>query len=184
MRKVQARREEILRGSLEREGSKRKSLLVSTPPPSPYPLKASTGAGFTKCVCKILSPKGLEVKILKTKHLAGPRGLTHGYADAYIASLGIEERKVRCHTIGRLGCGFLFTSRQPWLISSQAAQSAQRHSACYERSPQDLCLLCVRDQLWHTSFMHRLSLATLNSAFFLTGLIRSMAERFLASCRK
>src|ERR1017187_1176446 len=60
-------------GSLQREGRKWESLLVSTPhPPSPTALKAATGAGFTKCACKILSPKGLEVKILKTRHLARP----------------------------------------------------------------------------------------------------------------
>ncbi len=53
--------------------SKRERLLVSTPyPPSPYLLKPATGAGFAKSVCKILSPKGLEVKILKTQHLARP----------------------------------------------------------------------------------------------------------------
>src|ERR1017187_186577 len=60
-------------GSLQREGRKWESLLVSTPhPPPPTALKPATGAGFTKCVCKILSLKGLEVKILKTRHLAGP----------------------------------------------------------------------------------------------------------------
>ena len=42
------------------------------PHPSPSPSKAAIGAGFTKSVCKILSPKGLGVKILKTKHLTGP----------------------------------------------------------------------------------------------------------------
>jgi hypothetical protein len=38
--------------------------------PLPYPLlKALTGAGFAKMVCKILSRKGLEVNILITKNL-------------------------------------------------------------------------------------------------------------------
>jgi hypothetical protein len=40
-----------------------------TPPPPPL-LKAALGAGFTKMVCKILSPKELEVKILIAKGLA------------------------------------------------------------------------------------------------------------------
>jgi hypothetical protein len=52
-------------------GRKSGSLLIGTPtPPSPSPPKAATGAVFTKYACKILSPKELEVKILKTKHLA------------------------------------------------------------------------------------------------------------------
>ena len=38
-------------------------------PPSPHPLKALTGAGSAKMLCKILSPKGLEVKILEAKNL-------------------------------------------------------------------------------------------------------------------
>lgn len=40
-------------------------------PPPPLPLKALTGAGFTKCVRKILSRKELKVKILITKDLSG-----------------------------------------------------------------------------------------------------------------
>ncbi len=39
-------------------------------PPSLTPLEALTGAGFAKMVCKILSAKGLEVKILTTKELS------------------------------------------------------------------------------------------------------------------
>jgi hypothetical protein len=39
-----------------------------TPLPPP-PLKALTGAGFAKMPCKVLSPKGLEVKSLITKSL-------------------------------------------------------------------------------------------------------------------
>ncbi len=42
--------------------------LRGIPPPS-HPLKALTGTGSAKMLCKILSPKGLEVKILKTKGL-------------------------------------------------------------------------------------------------------------------
>ncbi len=38
-------------------------------PPFPHPLKAATGAGFAKMPGKILSHKGLEVKILTTKDL-------------------------------------------------------------------------------------------------------------------
>ena len=38
-------------------------------PPSPHLLKVLTGAGSAKLFYKILSPKGLEVKILKPKDL-------------------------------------------------------------------------------------------------------------------
>jgi len=40
-----------------------------TPLPQP-PLKGATGVGFARMLCKILSPKGLEVKILTTQELA------------------------------------------------------------------------------------------------------------------
>ena len=43
-------------------------VIWGTPPPPP-PLKALTGAGSAKMLCKILSPKGLEVKILITNDL-------------------------------------------------------------------------------------------------------------------
>ena len=39
-------------------------------PPCHSLLKPAAGAGFAKCLCKILSPKGLGVEILKTQHLA------------------------------------------------------------------------------------------------------------------
>ena len=37
--------------------------------PSPPSLNPAPGAAFTKSACKILSPKGLRVKILKTRQL-------------------------------------------------------------------------------------------------------------------
>src|ERR1700734_3523412 len=81
----------------------------------PYPLphrlwKPATGAGSAKCVCKILSPKGLEVKILKTKSLAAllsavatasPLAECHGF---------FRGRKVRCHTLSFLSVESLLTS--------------------------------------------------------------------------
>jgi hypothetical protein len=49
-------------------GARGKSTGSVTPPPWPPPRLAR---GLTRCVCKKLSPKCLEVKILKTKRLAG-----------------------------------------------------------------------------------------------------------------
>ena len=46
-----------------------KNLVGRYPSPSLPLSKAATGAGFAKLDCKILSPKGLEVKILRTNDL-------------------------------------------------------------------------------------------------------------------
>ncbi len=57
---------------LEDEFSARRAVLIweiGVYPPSPHPLNAALGAGFAKSLRKILSPKGLEVKILRTKEL-------------------------------------------------------------------------------------------------------------------
>jgi hypothetical protein len=58
------------------------------------PLKALTGAGFTKCVCKILSRKGLEVKILITKDLKPPLWLL---ADRF----RLDHHRLSCLWIAR-----------------------------------------------------------------------------------
>ena len=44
-------------------------------PPSLPLSKAARGTGFAKMACKILSPKGLEVKILTTKNLGCSRAI-------------------------------------------------------------------------------------------------------------
>ena len=62
----------ICEETLETEERNGKVCWLVAPTPLPLLLKPATGAGFAKYVCKILSPKGLEVKILKTQHLAGP----------------------------------------------------------------------------------------------------------------
>ena len=81
------------------------------PPPSPIPLNGARGAGSAKSVCKILSPKGLEVKILKTKAFAGG-GRPHSRRCRGVECQNfLKPRKVKCHTIAGSSCGYLLPLR-------------------------------------------------------------------------
>jgi hypothetical protein len=66
-----------------------RSVDVERYPPSSTPRKALTSAGFAKMVCKILSPKGLEVRILITSELRhySPYGFYTASALTMICSL-------------------------------------------------------------------------------------------------
>ena len=66
--------------------------------PFPHPVKGLTGAGFAKMVCKILSPKGLEVKILTTKDLGRYLLFLHITASALTMICSLNSVvKVGCH---------------------------------------------------------------------------------------
>jgi hypothetical protein len=113
-RKEQAGWREKICGRPLQEEKKWKSLLFSTPhPPPPVPLKAATGAGFAnmfaKSACKILSPKGLEVKILKTKYLTLPRRISLRRCRHEECQKSGARGKVIRHRPGKKSCGYPIT---------------------------------------------------------------------------
>jgi hypothetical protein len=143
--------------------------------------KAVPAARFTKCVCKILSPKGLEVGILKTQPLAPPFRV-HPRRRRRPSCLGSQARgKVRGYTMGRRAVDFYsFASRHRFTTE------AQRPGETY---PFLILLPWLRASLVKTgcgtlALCTSSSLATSNLACFLTGLTRWTAELFLGSCPK